>query len=284
MTTLTSPETSFEPMAPLFHHEPLRIAEDTYIIRQIFGEGMAPVGIYGNSMVILGEEPVLVDTGTVANRRDWLNDTFSLVDPKDVRWVFLSHDDADHVGNLREVMALCENAVLVSNWFQIERLSQDMAIPPHRMRWIHDGESFLAGDRKLVAIRPPIYDSPATRGLYDGKSGVYWAADAFCTTVMNPVDDVCEMDREFWKEAFPMIQSLLAPWHAVADYGLFNQQVDRIAELNPRVIVSGHTPPITAREVDQAITMMREMPNYPAAVMPGQEVLDQVIQAMGVHA
>jgi flavorubredoxin len=27
---------------------------------------------------------------------------FSLVDPKDVQWIFLSHDDVDHSGNLDE--------------------------------------------------------------------------------------------------------------------------------------------------------------------------------------
>ncbi len=48
-----------------------------------------PLFIYLNSMVILGKEPVIVDTGTPANRKQWLEDVFSLVEPKDVRWIFL---------------------------------------------------------------------------------------------------------------------------------------------------------------------------------------------------
>ena len=140
------------------------------------------------------------------------------------------------------------------------------------------------GDRKLVAVRPPIYDSPATRGLFDSKTGVYWAADAFCTPVFHPMDDVCDMEPPMWRDMFMMMQSLLAPWHGVADYDRFNQQVDRVAELNPKVIVSSHTPPINAREVGTAIAMMRELPNFPVATMPGQEVLDQIIQAATGHA
>ena len=31
-------------------------------------------------MVILGEEPIIVDTNTVSNRTDFLNDVFGLVD------------------------------------------------------------------------------------------------------------------------------------------------------------------------------------------------------------
>jgi len=51
-------------------------------------------------MVITGREPVIVDTGTSSNGTQWLDDVFGIVDPADVRWIVLSHDDADHAGNL----------------------------------------------------------------------------------------------------------------------------------------------------------------------------------------
>ena len=56
---------------------------------------------------------MIVDTGTPANRKQWLEDVFSLVEPEDVKWVYLSHDDVDHTGNLDEVMTACPNATLV---------------------------------------------------------------------------------------------------------------------------------------------------------------------------
>ena len=74
---------------------------------------------------------------------------FGLVDPADVRWVFLSHDDSDHTGNLAPVLDLCPNATLVTSWFANERMSGDLVVPPHRQRWVNDGESFDAGDRTL---------------------------------------------------------------------------------------------------------------------------------------
>ena len=109
---------AFAPRPPMTHHEPLKIADDTYVIRAALNEGAGPMFAYVNSMLVLGEEPAIIDTGIVGNRESWLNDVFSLVDPRDVRWVFISHDDHDHVGNLPEVMALCPNATLVSSWFQ----------------------------------------------------------------------------------------------------------------------------------------------------------------------
>ncbi|MBI5967166.1 MAG: MBL fold metallo-hydrolase, partial [Deltaproteobacteria bacterium] len=109
---------AFEPPAPFAHHAPQLVAPDTYVIRQLTGEGTpAPMNVYVNSLVINGREPVIVDTGTVSNREGWMRDVFSIVDPKDVRWIYLSHDDPDHTGNLRQALAACPNATLVTNWF-----------------------------------------------------------------------------------------------------------------------------------------------------------------------
>ena len=54
-------------------------------------------------------------------------------------------------------------------------------MPPTRQRWVDDGESFDVGDRMLQAVRPPVFDSPTTRGLFDPTTGVYWASDGFAT-------------------------------------------------------------------------------------------------------
>jgi hypothetical protein len=39
MTTYAIDANKYAPLAPFRHHEPLRIAEDTYLIRQLMGEG-----------------------------------------------------------------------------------------------------------------------------------------------------------------------------------------------------------------------------------------------------
>ena len=41
-----------------------------------------------NSLVIRGEQPTVVDTGSPANRDEWLQNLGSVVDPNDVRWIF----------------------------------------------------------------------------------------------------------------------------------------------------------------------------------------------------
>lgn len=108
-----------------------------------------PLFVYINSLVILGKEPVIVDTGTPANREQWLKDVFSLVEPNDVRWIFLSHDDVDHSGNLDEVMTACPNANLVCDWAMVERHTNCFDFPLDRCRWVMDGEHLDVGDRTL---------------------------------------------------------------------------------------------------------------------------------------
>ena len=124
--------------------EPYLVAADTHVIPQLVPA--PPIGlVYINSLVITGKEPVLVDTGAPSNREQWLADAWNIVDPADVRWVFLTHDDHDHAGNLRQVMDACPNATLVTTWFSMARLR-------HRLRGLLD------------AVRPGALD-PGRREL-----------------------------------------------------------------------------------------------------------------------
>ena len=81
--------------------EPQRIASDTYLIPNLVA-AQPGTYVFVNSMVILAEQPVVVDTGAPLFRERWLDAVASVVDPADVRWVFLSHDDGDHIGNIKD--------------------------------------------------------------------------------------------------------------------------------------------------------------------------------------
>jgi flavorubredoxin len=278
MTTIATP--SYAAAEPRFYHPPLKVTEDTYLIRNMFGEGTAPVAVYVNSLVILGREPVIVDTGTVNNRRQWLEDVFSLVDPKDVRWIYISHDDHDHVGNLGQVLEMCPNATLVSNWFQVERLAGDFSLPLNRMRWVDDGQAFDAGDRLLVAIRPPVFDSPTTRGLYDSKSRVYWASDSFAAPVLSAVENTAEIEHDFWAQGFTMFHSAISPWHTMLDAVKYNKHIDRVAELDLSAVVGAHAPITTGERIEEGFKLLRDLPNQPAAKLPGQAELEGILAAM----
>jgi len=260
-----------------------KVAPDTYVIRQLGGEGMNPVAVYLNSMVITGAEPVIVDTGAAITRDGWLERAFELVEPRDVRWVYLSHDDSDHTGNLLQVLEACPNATLVTNAFSVERMTADHLLPLDRMRWVNDGESFSAGDRELVAVVPPTFDSPTTRGLFDATTGVYWAGDSFGTPVSHDVTDVSELDPELFHGGFVMMQQMLSPWLQWVDPVRYQAHLDRVAGLGARIVSSAHGVTLRGGQIDEALGMLASLPQQPLAPLPGQEELDAVVASLHVE-
>jgi flavorubredoxin len=271
---------TFAPIAPATHIAPSLIAKDTYLLHQVQPALGQPLFVYLNSMLIRGKEPVIVDTGTPANRDQWMKDVFALVEPNDVRWVFLSHDDVDHSGNLDEVMTACPNATLVCNWAMIERHTNCFDFPLERCRWIMDGDSLDVGDRTLHAVRPPVFDSPTTRGLFDPTSGVYWAVDTFATPLPDPMSRIEDLDADFWDEGLCMFAlGAVSPWLSMLDSKKYGRFVDRSQGLDIATIASCHSPVIEGPYIERAFRRIRELPNLEPPALPDQSVLDQIIAA-----
>lgn len=268
------------PLPPPVHHEPLRLADDVFLVRQLEGEATRPVSVYCNSLVIAGKEAVVVDTGAVNNRDRWLDDVFSIVAPHDVRWVFISHDDHDHLGNLEPVIERCANATLVLDWLLVQRTASQHRLPLTRMRWVNAGDHFDTGDRTLVALQPPTYDAPATRGLFDTKSRVYWASDSFGALVPHHVDYASDLPLEGFQIGFAGFNRLMAPWVAMADHRKFADSVHAVRTLDASCIASAHGPAIGAHELEPAFALMERLPTMPPMPIPGQEQLEEMIEAM----
>ena len=276
---------TYEPVPPTVRVAPERIAPDTHLIHQVQPAAGTPFSVYINSLVITGAEPVVVDTGTVANRSQWMDDVFCLVEPEDVRWIYLSHDDHDHTGNLVEALTLATNATLVASWAIVERISNAIELPLDRMQWVNDGDTFATADRTFKVVRPPIFDSPATRGLFDPTTGVYWAVDALPALMADgPVSTVAELDPNFWRETSVMgSHHLVSPWLSLVDPERYSDVVDRVQVLGIDVIASAHSPIVTRESMVDAFDLMRAMPTITPPTAPDQSVLDALRGALAVE-
>ncbi len=247
-------------------------------------KGSAPVSVPLNTLVIRAAQPVVVDTGVAANHDQFLTDVFSLVDPDHLRWVVLSHDDVDHTGNVNALVAAAPNATLVANWFINERMGATLAVPPTRQRWLDDGEHLDVGDRRLYALRPPVYDSPTTRGLYDTATGVYWASDCFATPTPTPVSHVAELDDRLWQAGLAMFAHYLSPWLDLVDGARFQRCVNSLASLKTTAIAGAHTPVIAGSYVPRAVELIRDVASVNVPAQPGQAVLEGIQRTMAAAA
>lgn len=258
--------------------EPYQLAEDTWLIPRLVPAG--PQGfVFINSLVIRGEEPVIVDTGAAVHREQWREDVFSLVEPTDVRWIFISHEDADHVGNLPLLLETCPNATVLTDLLGMTKLGVLQGLPPTRCRWLNPGEVLRAGDRTVRAVRPPLFDSAGTRGLFDEATGALWAVDSFATPTPVAVCEATDLPADLWADGFRQMNSLENPWHAWLDPVAFGSHVDAVAGLSPSAIASCHGPVLRGERLDRAFAMTRNLAGQPPAVTPGQPLLDEIIAA-----
>ncbi len=261
---------------PAIRMAPVEVAPETFLLRSAQAAFGAPLSVNLNSMVIRGEQPVIIDTSTKANREHFLADLTELVDPADVRWIVLSHDDEDHVGNLAEVLDLCPNATLAASWAILERSGSAISLPTDRMRWLDDGGKLDVGDRVLLAQRPPVYDSPTTRAIYDGSTGMLWASDAFATPMPSePVEEVAELPPPMWAEGMAMFQHhALSPWLRLVDKKAFAGEVSRFKGLGAQVICSAHSPIIRSGSIEAAFDHLASMPDVVPPPHPDQAALE----------
>jgi flavorubredoxin len=251
-----------------------RVADDTFVIPMhipVPGRGL----VYMSALVIRGEEPVLVDTGNAIHRAEYLDAAFSIVEPQDVRWIFLSHDDRDHAGNLMQVLERCPNATLVTTFMAVGRMT-DYQLPRNRMRWVNDGDAWSVGDRTLQAISPPLFDGPGTRGLWDEKSGVYYSGDCFGSVVPSECEEMGEIPRVAWERGFDFFNSANFPWHPLADMTKLERAVERVRRLEASIIVSAHGPPARGRS-EELLQRILEVARKEPAPLPGQKELEAIL-------
>ena len=255
--------------------DPVRVGADTWVLPTPFPiPGLG--SLYINASVIKGREPVLVDTGAPVFREEYLRRVFSLVDPEDVRWIFLSHDDRDHSGNLPQLLKMCPNARLVTNFVGVGRMTEEWDLPLDRINFANNGDQFDAGDRTLVAIRPPFFDSPATRGLWDASTGVYFSVDSFGAVLPESATDVRDVDQGAYRDGFNWFNRANHPWHVLSDPAKVRAEVNVVRRLDPDVIVSSHGPAASGVS-EQLCDMLAAVATMEPLPLPDQSDLDRLL-------
>jgi flavorubredoxin len=145
------------------------------------------------------------------------------------------------------------------------------------MIWREPGEHFDAGDRRLHLVLPPIFDGPATRGLYDERSGVLWAVDSFAALTNGAVHRHEDLPQELYDDSFLFFNSLVSPWHQFLDPVRYNRHVDSVEALKPRAVASAHGPILVGDAIHDAFDRVRTLAGEPRIAPPSQPALDELL-------
>lgn len=258
--------------------EPYRGAADIEVLPSYFpipGLGILPV----NAFVLRAAQPVLVDTGLVALGDQFMAALSSVIDPPDLRWLWLTHTDLDHIGNLQRLLDAAPELRVVTTFIGLGKMSLGQAPPMDRIYLLNPGQSLDVGDRTLLAVKPPTFDAPETTGFLDTKSAALFSADCFGALMSEPVEDAAEIEPESLRQGMIKWATVDAPWLHLVEPARFAQSLDRVRALRPQAILSNHLPAVH----DAGETLLRHLSAVPAAepfVGPDQEGLETMVAKM----
>lgn len=249
-----------------------RVGPDTDMISAytpLPGLGLLPVNAY----VIHAREPVLVDTGMTSLRDGFMAALRQLIDPAALRWIWITHADADHIGNLRAVLDEAPNARIVTNYLGVGKLGLQL-YPPERAWLLNPGQTLDVGDRRLLAQRPPVYDAPETMAAFDTRTGHLFSSDCFGAVMQEPVDEAAAVAPEALHEGLSLWSRVDAPWLALIGREQLAASIRPLRELRPRMILGSHLPPAAGLD-EQLCAGVAAALEAPTFVGPDQAALER---------
>lgn len=255
--------------------KPYEIIKDITVLPTHFpipGMGFLPI----NAFVIKAAEPVLVDTGIGIETEEFIKALESVIDPVDLKWIWLSHDDSDHTGSIQKILAAAPNARLAANAVTLLRMSGSWQVPMNRVYCLNPGESISVGDRKLTAITPPLFDNPATIGFYDDKSESLFSVDCFGAILPVPVESLDELTEEILTKGMVLWAITDDPWIHSMDKEKFRHKLDMVRQMAPKMIFSGHLLPAYGK-TEQFLNLLETVPDAEPFVAPNQAAFEQLM-------
>ena len=256
-----------------------RLNQDVTVLNdhlEVPGIGYLPV----NAFVLHAREPVVIDTGLGLPDRDFVAELSQVIDPAEIRWIWLTHPDRDHTGGLFKLLEAAPHARLVTTFLAVGIMSTQCPVPLDRVYLLNPGQSLDVGDRVLRAFRPPLFDNPATVGFYDEKSRTSFSSDCFgaplATAEIASATDIRELPAADVRAAQLLWAAVDSPWVHTATGPRYLETVRSMQTTNPDLILSTHLPPAPGLG-PQFFDMLAAAPDTNPFVGPDQEALQHML-------
>ena len=260
---------------------PYKASEDVYVLPSYLRVPDVPVPGFGNlvvnSYLIKDSEPILVDTGMPIVKKEFLETLWSLIDPQDLNWILITHDDGDHTGALMEVLEAAPQARVVTQFVGLARLETAHHVPVDRFEIRNPGDTLTISGRELAILRPPLFDSPATSAYFDVQSRVLFCADCFGAIIPEVAENVGDVSESAYKEGFSIFNRLNPPWFELTDQSKFEASVERLRRLEPKAIASCHSPLAQGAQVETHLKAMAALPAQGPLDLPDQAALEAIL-------
>lgn len=243
------------------------------------GVGVLPVNAY----LLMAEEPVLIDTGLGFDAEELIEAVSSYVALEQLKWIWLTHDDADHTGAIQRVMELAPNATLVTHALSALRMASWWPVPLERVHAVRFGDEIHVGDRTLTAVAPPLFDNPMSTGLLDRSTGALFSVDAFGAILPEPTQDAADVPPEALAGGMVGWATSDSPWAHVTDRAKFGEVLDRVRQIQPSRIFSSHLPAASGTSLEDFLKVLETVPDAEPFMPPDAEQFARMIEAMAAE-
>jgi flavorubredoxin len=244
------------------------------------GFGLVPV----NAFVIKGQEPILVDTGAVIESDEFMTALRSVIDPAELRWIWLTHTDFDHIGCLHPLLEANQQLRLVTTFLGVGIMSLFAPLPMDRLYLLNPGQKLTAGDRTLAAFKPPLFDNPSTTGFLDESSGVLFSSDCFGALLQEVPENAADLTDEQLREGQVFWGTVDSPWVHKVDEAVLAKELDAVRAMKPEMVLSSHLPAASGDQMDRLLASLAAVPGAQPFVGPDQAALEQMLKEMTAGA
>ena len=238
-----------------------------------------------NAFVLHGAEPVLVDTGTGAEAAEFMKELSSVIDPAELRWIWLTHTDPDHIGSLATLLEANPHLRVITSFAGVGIMGvSPTPLPMDRVYLVNPGQSVTAGDRRLTAVRPPIFDNPITTGFVDDRTGILFSSDCFGAVLPAVTQAAADLDTDELRTGQVRWATVDSPWIHGVDRDAFGRSLDEVRSLEPTMVCSSHLPPAPGTMLDSFAESLATARTADPFIGPDQAFLDAMLAGGGPPA
>jgi flavorubredoxin len=153
-------------------------------------------------------------------------------------------------------------------------------LPMDRVHLLNPGQQLTVGDRTLTAVKPPVFDNPATTGFHDDKSGALFSSDCFGALLQAAPENAAELSDQELREGQVFWATVDSPWLHKVDEAVFAKELNGIRDMDPALVLSSHLPAAPGSMTERLLASLAAAPAARPFVGPDQAALEEMLAQM----
>jgi hypothetical protein len=236
-----------------------------------------------NAYVLHGTEPILVDAGPVVGNTEFMAALRTVIDPAELRWIWLTHPDFDHIGSLPALLEENPDVRVITSFQGVGYMSISASpLPMDRVYLVNPGQTVAVGDRRLTALKPPLFDNPITVGFVDDQTGALFSSDCFGAVLPSVPESASDIDASLLRSGQILWATIDSCWVHDIDRTAFASKLQDLRSVEPSLLCSSHLPPAPGAMLPDFLGALAEVPDAPRYQAPDQAAL-MAMFASGGH-